>query len=462
MLLQVPWPLHFLLLTQGIPAARVRRRRQTPALPDDIEVVRGLFSTGTGRAHAALLVFIFTLTGCGEGKTPATPTPDLSPTATIDAFLSRHWARPLAAQGPVPAHYGAQESSLAPADCGRCHLEQYRDWQTALHAHAMGPGLLGQLIGMGPDARAEHQDCLRCHAPLAEQADSLSAALIDANPAASTASKVSSLHEQGLICAACHVRAHERFGPPRRDGSAPGQMQRSAMPHNGFTATAAFQDARFCSACHQFQPDEYSLNGKLLENTYEEWKTSRHAREGRSCQSCHMPERRHLWRGIHDADMVRAAIQFVPEESRVVGGKVHAALTVRNTGAGHYFPSYVTPKVTVEIEQIARNGGVLPDTHAERAIQRKVPVDLAREIADTRLPPDGELRLDYVRPMHRDTVALVFRLRVEPDEFYARFYRSLLADSQSGHDKRLLGIALKRAESSGFIAFETRQALVRE
>ena len=35
---------------------------------------------------------------------------------------------------------------------------------------------------------------------------------------------------------------------------------------------------------------------------------SRHAREGRACQACHMPERRHLWRGIHDPEMVKRAL----------------------------------------------------------------------------------------------------------------------------------------------------------
>ncbi|HEY3326643.1 MAG TPA: multiheme c-type cytochrome [Novimethylophilus sp.] len=411
----------------------------------------------------ALSVFVVVLGGCG--KREASPLPATLSTssahqdAAVETFLKKHWARPLAAQGAVPAHYSALEASLAPADCGSCHAEQYRDWQTALHAHAMGPGIMGQLVNMAPDARAEHQDCIRCHAPLFEQADSLSAALADVSHASPNPSKSPALHEQGLICAACHVRAHERFGPPRRDGSAPNTAQRTAMPHNGFAASTAFQDSRFCAACHQFQPGDFALNSKLLENTYEEWKASRHAREGRSCQSCHMPERRHLWRGVHDPDMVRAAIQFVPEGGQIIGGAVHAALTVRNAGAGHYFPTYVTPKAIVEIEQIASDGHALPDTRVERVIQRQVPLDISREIADTRLPPDGELRLDYVRPLQRAAVALVFRLRVEPDDFYAGFYRSLLTGDLAGRGQQMIRAALKRAESSGFVAFETRQSL---
>lgn len=418
-----------------------------------------------GGVVALLPALLLALAGCGERNASAPPAAVSAPPAdarqdpAVRAFLEKHWARPLAAQGQAPEKFSRREASLAAIDCGSCHVQQYRDWQTTLHAHAMGPGIMGQLVEMAPTAHTEHQECIRCHAPLAEQANDLSAALAGPSRALPRSSPSPALHQQGLTCAACHVRAHERFGPPRRDGSMPDAGQRAALPHNGFTATSAFQDSRFCAACHQFKRDEFALNGKLLENTYEEWRASRHAREGRSCQSCHMPERRHLWRGIHDPEMVRAAIQFVPEGGRVIGGAVHAALTVRNTGAGHYFPTYVTPKVIAEIKQVSSDGRMLPGTRRERVIQRRVPLDLSREIADTRLPPDGELRLDYDRPLHRAAVGLVFRLRVEPDDFYAGFYRSLLTGGEVGRGKDMIRAALKQAESSGFVAFEARRLL---
>lgn len=388
--------------------------------------------------------------------------------ATVKAFLDKHWARPLAPQGKAPDSFSPLEASLAPADCGTCHVEQFRDWQTALHAKAMGPGLMGQLLSMAPEARDEQQQCLRCHAPLAEQADSLATTIAaglkkpiaTADPGGK-ATKLPALHEQGLVCAACHLRAHERFGPPRRDGTDPDALQRAGLAHGGFTATSAFADSRFCAACHQFEPDQFALNNKLLENTYEEWKASPQAREGRSCQSCHMPDRRHLWRGIHDADMVRGAVQFTPVVNGLAGGLVNATLTVRNTGAGHYFPTYVTPKVTLEIEQVDAVGKPLPHTQVVRAIQREVPLDLSSEISDTRLPPGGQLRVDYRQPLQPGAAALVFRLRVDPDEFYARFYRSLLTDGGGADQSRAMILeALKHAESSVFVAIEERRPLM--
>ncbi|MQM30355.1 MAG: hypothetical protein CRU78_07360 [Candidatus Accumulibacter phosphatis] len=424
-------------------------------------------AVGTGRVLLALPVFLFALAGCSRSETVVPPalaeTRPLTESRDVaGAFLDRHWTRPLAAQGQTPEQFSPLEASLLPADCGSCHPEQYRDWQTSLHAHAMGPGLMGQLLAMEPTARDEHQDCIRCHAPLAEQADGLLAELATAarsSAGAAPSPAAASLHQQGVVCAACHVRAHQRFGPPRRDGTSPDAAQNAALPHAGFVATGAFEDSRFCSACHQFEPDEYALNGKLLENTTEEWKESRHAREGRNCQSCHMPERRHLWRGIHDPEMVRAAIAFSVESGERANNAIRAALSVRNTGAGHYLPTYVTPRLIAEIEQLDSDGRSLPGTRIEKQIQRQVPLDLGSETADTRLPPDGELRLVYERPAHRAAVALAYRLRVEPDEFYARFYRALLADSAAGKGRELIALALKQAESSAFLAFDERREL---
>ena len=320
----------------------------------------------------------------------------------------------------------------------------------------MGPGVLGQLLDMAPEASDEHQDCIRCHAPLAEQATSLSAAI--ARPIAGSPQALP--HEQGLTCAACHVRGHQRFGPPRRDGTAPGSAD-AGLPHGGWKASSAFEDSRFCAACHQFREAEFALNGKLLENTYEEWKSSRYAREGRSCQSCHMPERRHLWRGVHDESMVKSAVTINAVAPVRAGDSVETSLSIRNTGAGHYFPTYVTPKVIVEIYQATANGKILPDTLQVHVIARLVELDLWREIADTRLAPDEEAVLRYRRPVHRRAGFLVYRVRVAPDAFYKEFFESSLASAQPVRGKPMIRSALERARRSPFTIFEEQRPLRR-
>src|SRR5207247_1310252 len=163
------------------------------------------------------------------------------------------------------------------------------------------------------------------------------------------------LAPQGPPCAGCHVRRHERFGPPRRDGSLASGAPRETLPHGGVTRTPAFLKSEFCRDCHQFTPDGFALNGKLLENTYNEWKASRFAREGVQCQDCHMPARRHRWRGIHDAEMVRSGltISAKADAPRYQPGDVAVVrLRVTSTRVGHAFPTYVTPRVVLSAELV--------------------------------------------------------------------------------------------------------------
>ena len=86
-----------------------------------------------------------------------------------------YWAFPLAPQGTPPARWSRAEQSLKPEDCGTCHVAQYDEWRTSLHARAFSPGLLGQLLST--DDRGEIEACMNCHAPLFEQKRRFFAAL---------------------------------------------------------------------------------------------------------------------------------------------------------------------------------------------------------------------------------------------------------------------------------------------
>src|SRR5437016_14227197 len=92
------------------------------------------------------------------------------------------------------------------------------------------------------------------------------------------------------------------------------------------------------------------VSASPAQNTYADWKASRFAREGVQCQDCHMPERRHRWRGIHDADMVRSGLTITarPGAARYRAGDVAVVtLRVTSTRIGHAFPTYVTPRVVL-------------------------------------------------------------------------------------------------------------------
>lgn len=369
--------------------------------------------------------------------------------ASVESFVARHWRQPLAPQGPAPARFSPLEASLEPEACGTCHPAQLADWQASTHAAAMGPGVSGQLIEMLATDPRGALACQHCHAPLAEQAPLRRDTLAE-NPDFDPA-----LRRRGIPCAGCHVRGHERFGPPRRDGSLASAAPRETLPHGGVTRTPAYLRSEFCRDCHQFAPDGYALAGKLLEDTYNEWKASRFAAAGVQCQDCHMPDRRHLWRGIHDPETVRRGLTIsVVEDATPGGGRVAGRLIVDSTGVGHRFPTYVTPIVVLRGELIDADGRVVAGTREERRIGREVTLDLERELSDTRLRPGERAELVYGRSLEGGAVAARFSVVVYPDAFYTAFYETLLRQG-AGRGEPEIRAALDDARRSAFSVFES-------
>jgi len=401
------------------------------------------------RRHRLLLPALALALGLVQPGTAQSPT-----RADADdlAFLSRHWRLPIPAQGAPPASFSPLEASLQPESCGTCHPAQLADWRTSLHARAMGPGVKGQLVDMLATDPAATLQCYTCHAPLTEQQEKLldPRGTVRPNPAFDAR-----LQATGISCAACHVREHRRFGPPRRDGSLGSPAAQAGLPHNGATRTPAFLRAEFCRDCHQFPADGSALNGKLLQDTYNEWSAGPFAAAGVSCQDCHMPDRRHLWRGIHDPDMVRSGVTLAVATDKPryrPGDRLAATVTLTNRRVGHAFPTYVTPRVLVRAELRDREGHLVPGSPEERTIGREVPLDLSRELRDTRLLPGASLTLAYRRGLDRPGLRLRVVVTVEPDHFYTRFFEATLR--QPGRGASHLREALAAARRSRFVLYE--------
>lgn len=377
----------------------------------------------------------------------------------VNAFLARHWKKPLAAQGMPPPSLSPKEASLAPQACAECHVDQHRDWSTSLHSQTMGNGILWQARALSP---AEVVRCLDCHAPLAEQKTLLGQALNwpDAPTDKAPAYVPPDLHQQGLVCAACHVRAHVRYGPPPSPGKLPGDTP--GLPHGGYQESKAFADSRFCATCHQFSEDGPSLNGKLLENTLNEWRVSRHATEERTCQSCHMPERRHLWRGIHDPDMVREALTTKFSVEPGEGGRLRVRAEIRNSGAGHYFPTYLVSKVWLRLIVVDATGTEQIQL-AEAIVSRETDVWLTKEYSDTRLAPDAVRVLTAEMPVPREPGwQIVLRIDVAPREHYERMFATVLRDSSVKLDaltRDILEAAIAEARASRYSVLLQQYAL---
>jgi len=311
----------------------------------------------------------------------------------------------------------------------------------------MGPGIFWQFGVLGQE---ESNRCLRCHAPLAEQKALLAQGQGWRNaPASQPPAYVGAdLHRQGLVCAACHVRGHQRFGPP--SGAARAAAP-AVTPHGGFVASPAFKDSRFCATCHQFPPQGRALSGKLLENTFEEWRTSRAAREGRTCQQCHMPGRRHLWRGIHDPATVRAALLRRLDVVRLSRERARVTATLINAGAGHFLPTYLVPKIFVSLSLEPKRGPAREI--ARRTIGRTANEELSHELEDTRIPPDGKFVVEAEVDLPAGVSAVELRVEVAPGEHYERMFQSMLQRSDLKLDtlsRALLQDALRAARAKRY------------
>lgn len=367
-------------------------------------------------------------------------------------FLEAYWEHPVATKGAPPEGWQPLEANLHPEACAQCHQAQFDKWKDSLHAHAYSPGLAGQFPGMGIAAA---NDCLACHAPLKEQKYTGAADMTDSlqqllthregfNRRAEEQDRALPLRHAGVTCASCHVRGWRRFGPPRKGSHLTGEIKGPA--HGGFTAMKEFEQSAFCASCHQF-PQSMAINGKPLENTLEEWKQSRFAREGMHCQGCHMPDRRHEFAGIHDPDMVRRGLAFALR--RTPHG---AALTITSRWIGHAFPTYVTPEVIIRAEATDKAGKVLRTWQWE--IVREVAfVSGWQEIRDTRLMP-GEAREYPAESAPAGTANIHFRVRVVPDQFYKGVYRQLLGGDMADDAGKLIARALTRADRNDYTLYE--------
>jgi len=364
-----------------------------------------------------------------------------------------YWQQPQAKAVQSSHDWSKLEKNMRPEACAQCHQAQFNAWKHSRHAQAYSPGMVGQFADMG---HAGGNDCLVCHAPLQQQLYTNEAELnqsiatllkhpqgFDAKADLESKQAALPLRHSGVSCAVCHVRQGERFGPPRRNSEALGKQQGAA--HGGFTASDDFEKSSLCASCHQF-PQEYAINGKPLENTVFEWENSSFSKRGIQCQTCHMPDRKHAFKGIHDVDMVRSGLQFdVSQQAQAV------SLRITSSHIGHAFPTYVTPKVMVRAKALDEQGKVLQQWQWQ--IIREVAYDGDwQEVSDTRIQA-GESRI-FSAQAPAQAKQVVFSVDVQPDYYYKGVYQSLLADGMKGHAGRLIQRALDEAKGRDYRLYE--------
>ena len=381
----------------------------------------------------------------------------------VEEFFKDYWRRPIPLQGSPPTNYTEKEASLRPEACGSCHPRQYADWKESLHSRAMGPGPWGQIIDLAQTSPDEASLCMTCHAPLSEQS-TLLAKTTERNETAyeKNAHFDSQLQLQGITCAACHVRQHRRFGPPKGEESSAPKYPAGTPNHAGVQRTPYFEKAEFCKGCHQFEPENSLLvNGKPLQDTFREWQNSIWGKGEASCQECHMPQRRHLWKGIHDREWVKGGVRIeaqIQTESSRPGDALELTLEVINAAVGHKFPTYITPKIFVRATLLDGSGKTLPGTEQEKIIgwDTRFEDGKWKEYFDTRIPPGGQLQETFRWKLPPEVKKIRAWVEVHPDHFYhVHFYPAFLKNQElSSQARKLIEKALQDSGRSAYILFD--------
>ncbi len=370
----------------------------------------------------------------------------------------------IARQGDAPAALAPAAASLSSRQCARCHAKQVREWTGSIHAAAASPGLLAQVARLTDGAKVE--SCMRCHAPLAEQQpvtrpaqERAGAAETGADARTYRASPFldDELRDEGLTCAACHLRGWTRHGPTA--------VADSLLPLDGYPTAplALYERSDFCLPCHQLEP-RAAIDGRPLLDTYREWLAGPYMRRGVQCQHCHMPNREHTFKGIHDPDTFRQGIAVAAITRRGATGVVSVRARIRNVGAGHYLPTTPTPAVWLRVELVDDRGLAIAGAAAEQRIGRQLRQRAgAWEIVeDTRIPP-GETREvagAWQRGRVAEATAVRVTVEVHPDDYYEGLHAARLkARGLSDEVRAGFAEALERARSSYYVAYDETFAI---
>jgi len=173
-----------------------------------------------------------------------------------------------------------------------------------------------------------------------------------------------------------------------------------------------------------------------------------------------MPAGAHGFKGAHDPEMVAKAVELGFGSVSAAEGEVSVDVTVKNVGAGHFFPTTATPRAVLQVQLVGPSGPI-EGTRKTWPIGRTVTHLNGRwsESDDTRIPPRSERRWSYsaTRGEARWVEAAVF---FYPDWIYIGFYQGQLARPDLPKDARAaLESALETAESSVITAAVLRRGL---
>jgi hypothetical protein len=173
--------------------------------------------------------------------------------------------------------------SLPASQCASCHAEHFTEWSRSFHARSLGSENFLRIFqqyldSLGRHAREDPQAamaCFTCHAPLLKNAEPRVVRQVTAFVLEKDTKKLDGLE---VGCVSCHLEGHRVFSGPIGNPK--------DNPFHLSKLSKSYKEASFCAACHTFVSPDIPCS-----DVYTDWKKSRAAKEGRTCQACHMTER---------------------------------------------------------------------------------------------------------------------------------------------------------------------------
>ncbi len=346
----------------------------------------------------------------------------------VAAFLGWRFVRPMHIfvvsekfERPVStANAPAMFKTLRATECGSCHQQFYEEWKTSIHSEAWtDPYFQADFIFDG-----SQQICRNCHTPLDRQQEHKVVGFRDKekwDPILEPNAEFDlTLQHEGVTCAACHLR----------EGKILGVYGDTGAPHPVKKLQSANE---VCIQCHVVGGERWDTFFSLPPcGTVAEIQAGRGEKVARSgeimvgdvaalgCVDCHMPPverplvaggkirkaRQHLWRGGHDPEQVKRALDIRFEQASA--DRRSYQLTLTNVGAAHYVPTGTPDRhFTLNVRLLDKNSETI--TEERRVIKRNMMWrPFIVELKDDRLPPGKPRRYEfkYSKRQLNDAVAV--------------------------------------------------------
>ncbi len=246
------------------------------------------------------------------------------------------------------------------SSCQPCHSEIHSQWQNSTHSKAFPDPIYQVFLRRVSEKTGgrSNQFCVSCHAPLATVTGTVPDKLFESP-------RESALLNESVSCEFCHTISGSEVEVKKislgaflfpRIGQTKilyGRHEDAKTDAHATQRSSFLLSSELCGTCHRFA---HPASGRVIQDTYAEWKQSPYARAGTRCQDCHMPpyagkvaegakERAelhaHAFRGGHTDIIRRAASLNLTAQWKKANQKdaLQVLVEVTNSGAGHLIPT---------------------------------------------------------------------------------------------------------------------------